>query len=192
MRQCFRNIAMTWQLLWFVITKKSQCDIISVRGGSLSAGSSSSGRSSSPTHRVQRGQVHKQPKNQPRKRKATGGGTSRAGTSRTAISSSRRASTSAIPAESSRSFWKDYVYSAGSSCQSPHTTWSDCSESPQRLPKGRSGILKAQNSGPTCEMPVRFQLPDSSMIVYPSKGYHTDSSHEDDDTMSFISERYAY
>ena len=69
--------------------------------------------------------------------------------------------------------YRDFTVSPTTSYyNSPHTTWSDYSDlSSGREPITPPGILKPHNSGPTCDMPIRFQLPESGRIVYPEKNF---------------------
>lgn len=80
--------------------------------------------------------------------------------------------------------------------RSTRSTVSDCSDLSHQSYGGVPGILKRQNSGPTCDMPVRFQLPNTSRVVYPAKAYHDEDSMEteddDDESMSLSSDRHDY
>ena len=94
--------------------------------------------------------------------------------------------------------WKEYIDSSLSNkstsgrCTSPYATYNDYSELSSRS-SSKAGILKSKNSGPTCEMPVRFRLPNSSRIVYPTKSYEhigQQESSSDSDSSTYHEVRY--
>lgn len=165
---------------------------ITGRKRSLHSGSTSSRQSS--THRVRKGRVTRKDNTTNRRRKgsqSTKGQKRVSSSSRTKLkgssSTGSTASTSAAHREASWQRWKEYIESSlsttssASQYTSPHTTASEYSEI------STIGILKASNSGPTCEMPVRFRLPNSSRIVYPTKSYgHNENEETDDDSDSSL------
>ena len=169
-----------------------------VRGGSISAGTSSEARCSSSTHRVHSGRVTKQNKANTPQRRRSGGGSSNASTSRSYTRNyARKTQSSPAHDESSWAFCKGYMMSSSSRRRrKPCSTVSDCSDLSHRSFDAPPGILKPQNSGPTCDMPVRFQLPDSSRVVYPSKACADDDTMEtesdEEESMSQSSEQYDY
>lgn len=155
----------------------------------MSTGTSSRKSSS---HTIRRGRITKRnpKKHRDKYSSSTSSSKRRATTSRT--KTSRKVSTSS----SSRNYYKTVDWGAATSSHSSSpdlTIYGACSHqnssrrSNQLLNNSWSesmdlsahasstfskiGILKAQNSGPTCDMPVRFQLPDSGRIVYPSKSF---------------------
>ena len=151
------------------------------RGRPISSGSSSKSRS---TNRVRKGRVTRKQHKSKRKRK--GGQLAKEQKScvkHSGSSSGRKsASTSNIVREATWSRWKDYIdssFSSTSQCTSPYSDYSVTTSS------GRVGILKPRNSGPTCEMPVRFRLPNSSRIVYPAKTYGDIADESDSDSSTY-------